>query len=81
MSIEWLRDLIICILGLVATGFTIFLAVLAYSLYRRIRPILDTARAISRTVAQVVGVVQGIRRGIATFDRFFRGKKEGGKYG
>lgn len=81
MSIEWLRDLIICILGLVATGVTIFLAVLAYSLYRRIRPILDTARAISTMLAPMMALVQGIRQGIATFDRFFRGKKEGGKYG
>ncbi len=80
MSIEWVRDLIICILGLVATGVLIFLAVLAYSLYRRIKPVVDTARAISRTVAQVVALVQSIRQGIATFSQFFR-KKEGGRDG
>jgi len=80
MGIEWLRDLIICILGVVATAVLIFLAVLAYSLYRRMRSILDMVRAISRTVAQVVALVQGIRQGVATFSRFF-GKRKGEKDG
>lgn len=92
MSIEWYRDLFICILGLVAAGVLIFVAVLSYSLYRRIRSILDSIKTTSRTiqwissyigdevvkpVIQVAAVVQGMRQGIGTISRFFK-KQEGG---
>ena len=87
MSIDWFRDLIICILGLVATGVLIFIAVLLYSLYHRTRPILDSIETICRTIRtissylgdegikpliQVVGLVQGIRQGIETVRKSFK---------
>ncbi len=93
MSIDWFRDLIICIFGLVATGALIFLAVLSYLLYRRTRSILDSIKATSTTiqrissyvgeevvkpVVQVAAMVQGIRQGIDTIGKFFK-KQEGGK--
>lgn len=92
MSIDWYRDLFICILGVVAAGVLIFMAVLSYSLYRRARSILDSIKTTSRTiqgissyigdevvrpVIQVVAVVQGIRQGIDTISKFFK-KQEGG---
>jgi len=77
MSIEWIRDLIICISGVVAIGVLIFLAVLAYSIYRRAKPMLEAVNAISTMLAPLVALVQGIRQGIATFSEFFS-KKEGG---
>ena len=93
MSIDWFRDLIICIFGLVATGVLIFLAVLVYLLYRRTRSILDSIKATSTTiqrissivgeevvkpVVQVASMVQGVRQGIDTIGKFFK-KQEGGK--
>ena len=93
MSIDWFRDLIICIFGLVATGALIFLAVLSYLLYRRTRSILDSIKDTSTTiqrissyvgeevvkpVVQVAAMVQGIRQGIDTIGKFFK-KQEGGK--
>ena len=45
MSLEWFRDLVICIWGLVTTGVFILIAVLAYSLYRKTMPILDSETA------------------------------------
>jgi len=95
MDIEWFRDLIICILGLVATGVLIFIAVLLYSFYRRTRSILDSIETSSRTIRgitsyvggevakpliQVVALIQGIRQGIDTVSKFFK-KQEGGKDG
>ena len=92
MGIEWFRDLVICIVGLVATGVLIFVAVLAYLLYRRTRPILDSIKTTSATVEkissyvgegvakpliQVAALVQGIRQGIDTISKLFK-KKEGG---
>jgi len=93
MSIDWFRDLIICIFGIVAAGVLIFLAVLLYLLYRRTRSILDSVKATSTTiqgitsyvgeevvkpVVQVASMIQGIRQGIDTISKFFK-KQEGGK--
>ena len=93
MSIDWFRDLILCIFGIVAAGVLIFLAVLLYLLYRRTRSILDSVKATSTTiqgitsyvgeevvkpVVQVASMIQGIRQGIDTISKFFK-KQEGGK--
>lgn len=93
MSIDWLRDLIICIAGLVVAGVLIFIAVLLYSLYHRTKDILDSLRATSTTlqgvasyvgdelvkpVIQLVALAQGIRQGIDTVIKFFK-KEEGGR--
>jgi len=87
MSIDWFRDLIICIWGLVTMGVLIFIAVLSFLLYRRTRVILDSVKAISRTiqgissyvgdevvkpVIEVAALIQGIRRGIDTVGKFFK---------
>jgi len=93
MSIEWFRDLIICIFGIVAAGVLIFIAVLLYSLYRQMRSVLGSVKATSTTIqgitsyvgdevvkpmTQVVAIIQGIRQGIDTIGKFFK-KSEGGK--
>ena len=95
MSIDWFRDLVICISGLVAAGVFIFIAVLLYSLYRRTNSILNSLQATSTTIHEVtsyigdqvvkpaielVALVQGIRQGIDTISKFFK-KEEGGKDG
>ncbi len=92
MGIDWLRDLIIFVSGLVLIGWLIFVAVLLYSLYRRIRHILDSIRTTSRTiqgissyvgsevvkpVLQLVTFIQGIRQGIDAVNKLFRKKEEG----
>lgn len=92
MGIEWFRDLAISISVLVLTGILIFIAVLAYLLYRRARSILDSMKIISRNVQgissfvtdeiakpliQVVAFVQGMRQGIGAISKLFK-KKEGG---
>ena len=91
VSIEWFRDLVICVFGLVATGVFILVAILLFSLYRRARVILDSVKATTKTiqgissyvgdgvvkpVIEVAAVIQGIRQGIDTVSRFFK-KKEG----
>ena len=94
MEIGWLRDLVICIAGIVAAGVLIFVAVLLYKLYRRVRVILDSVKSTSRTieelsslagggiakpVIQVVAVVQGIRQGIESVSKLF--SRKGGRDG
>ena len=94
MTIDWFRDLIISIFGLVAIGVLVFIAVLFYSLYRKSKPILNSIKAISGTIQaissgteevvkpiiQVVALIQGIRQGIDAINKLFK-KKEGGKDG
>ncbi len=91
MSIDWFRDLVISISGLVLIGVLIFIAVLSYSLYRRTKAILDSVKTTSRTIqrvssyvgdevvkpiTQIVALIQGIRQGIDAVSNLFR-KKEG----
>ena len=93
MDIDWFRDLVICICGLVATGVSIFIAVLLFSLYRRTKTILDSVKATSKTiqglssyvgdevvkpVIELAAIIQGVRQGIDTVSRLFK-KKEGGR--
>ncbi len=95
MSIDWFRDLVISISGLVLIGVLIFIAVLSYSLYRRVKSILDSVKTTSRTIqgvssyvgdevvkpiTQIVALIQGIRQGIDAVSNLFR-KKEGRRDG
>lgn len=41
-DIEWFRDLVICILGIITIIFLIFIAILAQSLYRRSQSLIAT---------------------------------------
>ncbi|MFC2066896.1 hypothetical protein ACFLUO_07635 [Chloroflexota bacterium] len=92
MSIEWLRDLAICILGFGATAVIILIGVLALLLYRKLRPILDSLKAttktmrdisscveeeVARPLIQVASFVQGIRQAVGMVSRF--SKKKGDK--
>ena len=93
MNIEFFRDVVICITGLVAAGVLIFLAVLLYRLYHRTKAILDSLESTSKTVrgmtsfvgdevlkpvVSILALAQGVRQGVETATRFFR-KEEGGK--
>lgn len=92
MSLDWFRDLVICILGLVTAGVLIFIAVLLYSLYRRTRFILDSVKAIVRTiqvissyveevakpVIQAVALIRGVRQGIDAISKFFEKRRREG---
>ena len=91
MGIEWFSDLVICIFGLGATIVILFLAVLAFMFYRRIRPVLDSVKATTKTVenlsscveaevarplAQVASFVQGIQQAVSLVSRFTKRKEE-----
>lgn len=91
MSIEWFRDLVVCIFGLGATVAVIILVVLAFILFVKIKPILDSVKATTRTVenisscveeevakplAQVAAFVQGIRQAVGLVSRFTKKKEE-----
>lgn len=97
MDIGWFRDLVICISGLVVTVVVIFIAVLAYLLYNKIRPVLDSMKATSATlheitstvkdevvkpVVQFATLIRGIAQGIELASKFFKkGEQEGGYNG
>jgi len=91
MSIEWFRDLVICIFGLGAMVAVIILVVLAFMFYFRLKPLLDSMKTTVDTVkkitsavetelagplAQIVSFVQGIRQAIGLFNRFTKKEEE-----
>lgn len=84
MDISWFRDLAIIILMLVAAGVLIFIAALAFPLYRRVKYILgsvkdimDSVKSVVKPVVQIAAMIQGIRKGIDTAGKLH--KKKGGK--
>ncbi|MFC1942371.1 hypothetical protein ACFLWU_04045 [Chloroflexota bacterium] len=91
MSIEWFRDLVVCIFGIGATAAIIFIAILALLLYRRLRPVLDSVKTTTKTVenlsscvekevamplAQVAAFVQGIRQAVNLVGQFSKKRGE-----
>lgn len=91
VSIDWFRDLVLCIFGLGAFAGVVILVVLAILFYIRLKPMFDSMRKTARTVenitsavqtevaeplAQVASFVQGIRQAISLFSRFTRNKEE-----
>lgn len=91
MSIEWFRDLVVCIFGLGTVIAVIFIAVLVFLVYRRLMPILNSLKATTKTVenlsscvevevarplAQVAAFVQGIRQAVNLVGRFTKRKEE-----
>ena len=90
MGIEWFRDLAICILGLGVTAVAVFIGILAFMLYRKLAPILNSVKRTSKTVenisscmeeevskplAQLASFVQGITQAFSLVRKFVGGKK------
>jgi len=93
MSLAELRDLFIVIYSLLAIGATIFLLVLSFLLFRKVRSILDSGRAtignvrdmtslvskeIIKPLAVIAGMVQGLHRALEFMSRSSK-RKEGGR--
>jgi len=78
MDIGWFRDLVICIFGLATTVVVIFVAVLAYLLYRKTKPILDSMQATSATIKEITSSVkEEIVKPILNFAALIRGIAQG----
>jgi uncharacterized protein YoxC len=93
MDIAWFRDLVICILGLAVTVVAIFIAVLAYLLYNKLKPVLDSMKATAATlheitstvkdeivkpVVQLAALFRGIAQGIDLVSKFFKKEEQEG---
>ena len=91
MSIEWWRDLSLCILGFGGTAALIVLVVLGFKFYFHAKPVLDSMKKTAHTVArvstaveaelsgplaQIVSFVQGCRQAIGLFNHLFRKDEE-----
>lgn len=87
MTIEWLRDLAICIFGFVGAVVLVFVAVLSYLCYKVTKRMLASVESAAKTTeemssrvdqfAQLLALVRGIGQGINLISKLFR--KEGGK--
>ena len=87
MGIEWFRDLAIVILSFGITIVVISIGILAFMLYRKLKPILDSAKStakhvenisttveeeVARPLAQLAAFVQGLRQAAGLFCGFTR---------
>ena len=91
MNIEWVRDLAVCIFGFGAAVVAIFIGVLAFLLYRKLRPIIDSVKTTTRTIenisscveeevtrplTQVAAFVQGVRQALSLVSHYSKGRRE-----
>ena len=58
MSIEWFRDLVICILGITTIAVSIFIAVLSYSFYRKSRDLIDTMHLVYQRSSSILDTIE-----------------------
>jgi hypothetical protein len=77
VSIEWYRDLAVCILGVGITVGVVIIVVLACLLYLRIKPIRDALKETSQTVANISSSVENeVAKPIAQAVAFFQGIRQ-----
>jgi hypothetical protein len=95
MSLAELRDLFIVIFAILGIGATIFISIIAFLVYRRIRAVLDSGRAtlgnirditstVSENIVKPLASIASIIRGIARALEFISGpvrRKEGERSG
>ena len=91
MSIEWFRDLVICIFGLSATAVILFIATMAFICFLKVKPIIDSAKKTTKIVenltstveeqvaeplAKVAAFVQGVRQAVNLVSGLRKKKEE-----
>ncbi len=96
MTIEWLRDLIIVIYGVVGIVFLVIVVFMAVALFRRAKTILDSLTVTSaniqeistvardqivRPILQVGAIMQGISKWIEIISAYFKKRKKEVKNG
>jgi hypothetical protein len=93
LGIEWYRDLIICISGVVTAAALIFITILAYRTYRRLYNVIESTQDIAKIIQditsfagdnvikpliEIAAIIRGVRQGIEMISKKF-GKGEEGK--
>jgi hypothetical protein len=91
VTIEWFRDLVIIIYGLVGAVFLVYIGIMALSLFRRLEFIMDSLKVTSsniqeistvareqmvKPIMQVGSVFQGITRWIEMISGYFKKSKK-----
>ena len=90
-EISWWRDLVIVILGLIATIALIFISIIVFLFYKRTMSLLESADSVVGKVSEIIDyadkevikpvlqfgtMVQGIVQGFSYFSNMFKKKEE-----
>jgi len=90
-EIAWWRDLVIVILGLIATIALIFISIIVFLFYKRTLSLLESADSVVGKVSEIIDyadkevikpvlqfgtMVQGIVQGFSYFSNMFKKKEE-----
>ncbi len=91
MTIEWLRDLIIIITGIVVVAALVIQTLIGVLIYRRARKIMDSTETASEAVkkvaviaadeiaeplARIAALIKGVMQGLGPMGQFFNGGKK-----
>jgi len=92
VSIEWWRDLAVCILCFGGMVVFIFMGIIMLMFYRKAAPILDSVKGTTRSVqnistcleeevvgplSEIAGIVQGVYQGMGALRGMSRRKRGG----
>ena len=77
MDIAWFRDLVIIIEGILAIIILIFMGILGWTIFQRVKEIGASAKMISGSVQEVVDSVKSTAEDIASVSRLTRSEIAG----
>ena len=73
MGIEWYRDLVICVMGIITIAALIFIAILVFSLYKKIKLLTNKINTLSDKANTVVDNLQSTTQNVQGIVADFRG--------
>lgn len=77
MDIQWLRDLIICIYGIIGILLCIFILVIGVILYKKITIILNSVKTTTERIDNIViSVKQNVVEPVLSITAFLQGIKQ-----
>jgi hypothetical protein len=79
LGIEWFRDLSVTILAFVTTGVLIFITVLIYLLYRKIKATLQLTQSAAKIAYETIAMVQEGIKPLLPVLAVIKGMQEGFK--
>ena len=77
MGIEWFRDLMIIIMGIVSTAVLVFIAVLVYRLYHTTKSTMLQVKEASKITFDTVSMLQEGIKPLLPIMALFQGIREG----
>ena len=79
MTIEWLRDLVIIVSSILMVVLLASTAIIAFLLYRKIRPIMESIKEVAATAEEIASCAKELAKPIIIVASLIKGFRRGAK--